>query len=194
MSKVKLIFKGVSEIVGTQEIGLLILVDEQERRQLTIPCDQSMLYQFGLRIKHAPVVDKLLPEVLWQVLSTQTEMRFEIIINNLIEGQFRAMLYNLDTLEPVSMRASDAVLLSYISKIPLYIESGLMDKQSVDYDEKSRNIPLPVNTISDEMLSSALEKAIKDENYELASHLRDEILKRKSQRGETSDMINNSLI
>lgn len=182
MNKVKLKFKGVSEIVGTEAIGLLIMVDEEERRQLTIPCDKSMIYQFGMRIKHVPVVNKLLPEVLWQVISTQTDMHFEILINSLIDGQFRAMLSNTDTLEPVSMRASDAILLAYISKIPVYIESGLMEKQSVNYDKKLRSISLPVNTVSDQLLDKALEKAIKDENYELASSLRDEILKRKLNR------------
>jgi protein-arginine kinase activator protein McsA len=37
---------------------------------------------------------------------------------------------------------------------------------------------LPINVISDEMLKSALDKAIKDEDYEMASHLRDEMKRR----------------
>ena len=76
-------------------------------------------------------------------------------------------------------RASDAVLLAYISKIPLYIEAGLMQKQSVEYYRGSKGMALPVNSISNEMLRSALDKAIKDEDYELASHLRDEMRRRK---------------
>lgn len=39
MNKVRLIFKSVTEIVGSDNVGLLILVDEQQQRQLTIPCD-----------------------------------------------------------------------------------------------------------------------------------------------------------
>ena len=184
MSNVRLVFKSVSEIIGTKEIGLLIMVDEQEQRQLAIPCDNSMLYQFGLRIKQVPIINKLLPEVLLQVIQTQTDLHFEIVINNLIDGQFRAILYNVDTLEPIAMRASDAILLSIISKIPIYIDADLMDKQSVEYHKDSRSISIPVNTISEEMLNDALNKAIKDENYESASNLRDEIYKRKSESGE----------
>ena len=127
------------------------------------------------------MVGQMLPEVLWQAMSTQTDMHFEIIINDLIDGQYRAMLYNVDTLEQISIRASDAALLSYISGIPLYVEWGLMQKQSVDYYEESKSLSIPVNAISDEMLKSALDKAIKDENYEMASHLRDEINRRKIQ-------------
>jgi bifunctional DNase/RNase len=124
----------------------------------------------------------MLPEVLWHVISTQTDLHFEIIINDLIDGQYRALLYNTETLEPVSMRASDAALLSYISHIPLFVERGLMEKQSVDFYEKAKGLSIPVNTISDEMLQSALDKAIKDENYEMASHLRDEINRRKTRK------------
>ena len=36
--------------------------------------------------------------------------------------------------------------------------------------------------IGDEMLKEALNRAIKDENYELASHLRDEIQRRKDKK------------
>lgn len=180
MNKVRLHFQSISEIVGTEEIGLLVLLDEAEQRQLTIACDKHMLYQFGIRIRHLPVVNKLLPEALWQVISTQSDMRFELIITDIIEGQYRALLYNVDTLDPVAMRASDAVLLSYISKIPLYIEEGLMAKQSVEYVKESRGISIPVNTFSDAMLQKALDKAIADENYELASYLRDEIRRRKT--------------
>jgi hypothetical protein len=55
-------------------------------------------------------------------------------------------------------------------------------KQSVDFYEKAKGLSIPVNTISDEMLQSALDKAIKDENYEMASHLRDEINRRKTRK------------
>ena len=63
MGLVKLRFKSVSEIVGNDDVGLLVLVTEDERRQLTIVCDKSMVYQFGLRTANVPVKNKLLPEV-----------------------------------------------------------------------------------------------------------------------------------
>ena len=89
-------------------------------------------------------------------------------------------------MSPILIRASDAVLLFIVADIPFYIESVPMKRQSVLYKENSRGVSLPVNTISDEMLQSALDKAIADENYELASHLRDE-KKRRNKKSEKTD-------
>lgn len=180
MTKERLIFKGVSEIVGTEELGLLILTDEAQTRQISIVCDKAMAIQLELRMKKIPITQIMLPEVLCKLLDNQTDLDMELVIDDLVDGQYRTVLYNKDTLEPTLIRASDAVLLSQVSGIPLYIESRLMMRQSVAYNENSRGVSLPVNTISDEMLQSALDKAIADENYELASHLRDEKKRRAS--------------
>lgn len=176
-------FKGVSEIVGTDDLGLLILTDESKERQITIVCDKAMAVQIELRVKKLPITRIMLPEVMSKLLSSYADSDFELLIDDIIDGQYRTLLYNRTTLTPMLIRASDAVLLSLVGDIPLYIESGLMRRQSVAYRENSRGVSLPVNTISDEMLQAALDKAIADENYELASHLRDE-KKRRNKNGE----------
>lgn len=186
MTKERLIFKGVSEIVGTEDLGLLILTDEAKVRQITIVCDKAMAVQLELRIKNIPITKIMLPEVLCKLLKKQDAHDYELVMDNIVDGQYRTVLYDKDTMEPMIIRASDAVLLSLVGDIPLYIESGLMLRQSVPYNENSRGVSLPVNTISDEMLQAALDKAIADENYELASHLRDE-KKRRNKRNEKTD-------
>ena len=178
MERIRLKFKSISEIVGSDEIGLLILTDEAETRQLAVPCDKAMLREFGLRLNHASVVGRLLPEVLWHVVAMQTDLQFEVLITDIIEGQYRALLVNTDTQEPVAIRMSDAVLLAYIAHLPIFIDAELMAKQSVPYDGSARGVAIPVNTISTEMLKEALERAIEEEKYELASHLRDELRRR----------------
>ena len=104
---------------------------------------------------------------------------YNILITDIIEGQYRTLLYNRVTLETVPIRASDAVLLSVAARIPIYMESSLMDRQSVRFSGLSHAISMPVNTLSTEMLDKALQKAVDDENYELASHLRDEKKRRE---------------
>lgn len=179
MNKIRLVLKGVSEIVGDDNLGLLILTDVAQTRQLSIICDKQMEYQFGLRMSKAPVANIMLPEVMAQVISRQTTLNIELQIYDIVDGQYQASLVNNDTLQTVPIRASDAILFSFVSHCPLYIDERLMMRQSVPYSTNSPGMAIPVNSISNSMLQSALKKAIQEENYELASHLHEEMQRRK---------------
>lgn len=89
IKRVRLIFKSVSEIVGTKNIGLLVLTDSAEMRQVVLPCDERTLQAFAMRIKRTPTVDKLLPEVLTNVVQWQTELRLEVHIDRLLRANIR---------------------------------------------------------------------------------------------------------
>ena len=190
MGRIRLKFKSVTEIVGTDEIGLLILVDESELRQIAITCDRMMLEQFHLRLSGALPADAssgnstalLLPETLWKVVSKMVDGNFDIVIYGLEEGQYKTVLYNDVTFDRFPIQPSDAILLSLIARVPVFIEEQLMATQSSPYHPTAKGMAIPVNTISSEMLEKALEKAIEEENYELASYLRDEQRRRLSSR------------
>ena len=179
MNKIKLVFRGISEIIGDTEMGIIVLTDTGSVRQLSIVCDKHMEEEFSLRIAKTPVANKLLPEVLCHTLwSMDAISQFEVVITDIIDGQYRASLVNTMTMDMTAIRASDGVLLSYISDIPLYIEEKLMMRQSVPFREDARGMSIPVNSISEEMLQQALDRAVSEENYELASYLRDEMKRR----------------
>ena len=182
MSKVRLVFNGISEIVGSDDIGVIVLVDESYSRQLSIICDKPMTIMLELRKRQVPVTQVMLPEVLGRILNIQTEVHLEVLINEIVDGQYKAVLYNADTLDTEMIRVSDAVLLSVSCHVPLYIST---ERQSVPFSDKDKGVALPLNSISFDMLKAALEKAIGEENYELASHLRDEMRKRENARNNT---------
>ena len=181
MSKVRLKFHSVGEIVGSDDLAIITLTDEPKERMITIVCDRAMAVQMELRSKQIPITRIMLPEVLAGIIKDQAGIMMDILIMDIIEGQYRTLLYNRVTLETVPIRASDAVLLSMAARIPIYMESSLMARQSVRFSENSNAISMPVNTLSTKMLDKALQKAVEDENYELASHLRDE-KKRREQK------------
>jgi hypothetical protein len=187
--RVRLIFKSVSEIVGSQDIGLLVLTDSAEQRQVALPCDRHTLNEFSIRMDRTPIVNKLLPEALWNVLQWQTDLRLEVHIDSLKEGKYQAMLSNEETTDMVPISATQGVLLSFVTRgdIPVMMAESLFMRQSTLYDDKAIGVSLPVNTISDEMLRNALDKAVKNENYEMASHLRDEINRRKKSSSDKAD-------
>lgn len=174
MDRTRLIYKGISGIVGTDKVCLVVLTDESESRQITIVCDSNTEFQLGIRTGKTVQTDRLLPEILLKLIDVSVKTSLEMVIDDIVDGQYSVSLHNILTGATMSIRASDAVLLSYISDIPLYIEKEMMYRQSVAYRKNAGDMPLPINTISNDMLDKAMQKAINDENYELASLLRDE--------------------
>jgi len=107
-----------------------------------------------------------------------TSEHYEILFNSIIDGQYKALLVNKDDLTLTPIRASDAILLAHVAKLNIFMEEHLFKRQSVDSSVSQNKMALPLNALSFEMLHHALEKAIEDENYELASMLRDEMKNR----------------
>ncbi|MCR5076938.1 MAG: UvrB/UvrC motif-containing protein [Prevotella sp.] len=185
MSKVQLVYVGISEIVGGPELGLLVLSNLSHTRQIAIVCDSHMEYELGLRSDNLPVTASFLPEVLCRVNPLMTSAHYEILFNSITDGQYKALLVSKDDLSLTPMRASDAILLAQVAKLEIFMEEHLFQRQSVRNDTGKNKMALPVNALSVDMLRHALDRAIEDENYELASTLRDEIKKRE--KGKSAD-------
>jgi len=187
MDRIELKFMGVSEIMSTDKIGLIVLADMDETRDISVMCDRSMVDQILLRVKNVERTSHLLPEVLVNVLQNQTMLDFMLVFSDVIDGEYQVTLYNRASLVPVRMRASDAVLLHVISKIPIYIERGLFMRQSAPYEASNTKVAIPLNTLSEDLLKAALEDAIAHEQYEMASTLRDEINRRFPQQKKSNE-------
>jgi len=52
MDRIELKFMGVSEIMSTDKIGLIVLADMDETRDISVMCDRSMVDQILLRVKN----------------------------------------------------------------------------------------------------------------------------------------------
>lgn len=179
MNKIRLQFIHVSEIVGSDNLALLTLTDMERERQLSIVCDKAMAIQLDLRVKKNPIRDMMLPEVMGKVLSQWGGIDLELLIQDIDDGQYKTFVVNRSSLEMIPIRASDAVLMHITMGVPLFINENLMERQSVLYNAKSHGVAIPVNSLNDDMLDSALQRAISTEDYELASRIRDEKMKRK---------------
>lgn len=178
LDKVQLKVQSVSEILGNPEIGIVVLHTVDETMQLAIVCDAVIKQELYMRLSKQKECNTMLPEVMYNILANQVGYNFEILINDVIDGIYRAMIVNTDTLQPISLRAADAILLHLISKNPIYITKQLIQRQGVPVMKGSPVMSLPYNALSDKMLKDALKAAIDDEKYEMASTLRDELKKR----------------
>ena len=116
MSKVQLVYVGMSQIVGGPELGLLLLSNLSQTRQIAIVCDHHMEYELGLRSGEKSITERFLPEVLCNINPLMTSEHYEILFNSIVDGQYKALLVNKDDLTLTPIRASDCLL--YTSPSP----------------------------------------------------------------------------
>lgn len=181
MNRVRLFYKDVSEIVGSNGFSVVRLTDVDEQRAICVVCDKALTDQLTIRINRQPGRELMLPEVLVQMLNSYGSDVMELTVYDIRDGQYRVSLLNRQTMTIKSIRMSDAVLLHFISRIPLYMEEELMVRQSSPYTPNARGISIPINTLDTAHLNRELERAIAEENYRLASHLHEEIQRRNKQ-------------
>lgn len=181
MDKIRLKIMGLSEIVGLEDIVLLVLVDEAKVRQLIVPCERNMRKELQMRMMDKPDLSNRCLEVTSKILKDQI-CEFEVVITRVEDGQYLAEVREQLSGRVYPIRCSDGVLFSLINDCPLYASRNVMQFESVPFQPGSSKVALPINIITNEMLQTSLNKAIETEDYEMASQLRDELMKRKNNK------------
>lgn len=159
---------------GAKDAGVILLTDIEEHSQISFLCDNTTQRQFEQRFESPNQSVKYLPEALSQILKSHPGVSLSMHIVDIRNGQYVVFLTEENLPLSVMIRASDAALLSFVSDIPLYINTQLFRVQSTPYEEGSSMISIPINIMTDNMLQKALDEAVKRENYELASHIKTE--------------------
>jgi len=191
MRRERLFFKEMSEIVGSNGLTAVVLTDEAQQRALTIVLDSAMTEQIHIRLKDVPGHVTMLPEVLLSMMEIEAKDQLELMVYDVSDGQYLVMLaprkllisnfeLQASNLAPHQIRMGDAILLSIIARIPIYIEEGLFNRQSSPYKSGCQGLQIPINVIDTGRLNVELQKAIDNEDYRLASCLHKEITRRKA--------------
>ncbi len=104
----------------------------------------------------------------------------EILIYKAQEGVFYSYLYfeKDDVISRIDARTSDAIALALRFGCPIYIREAVLSAESIKIEDGDP-VAVPITTVNMNLLREALEKAVKEEDYELASQIRDEIRRRE---------------
>lgn len=113
----------------------------------------------------------------------------EVLIYKAEDGVFFSYIYfkKDETVVRIDARTSDAVALAVRFYCPIYIYESILDRERIILGEDDDSITegsesRAIHSIQEEDLETLkrkLAKAVEEENYELASILRDEISRRK---------------
>lgn len=168
-------------------MSIVSLVSDDETRQLTFICDRCFIDKYEL---HDDDPDKqngrhsrLLPEVLLRVIDTIDDSLVGdlcVIITGISDGEYQSHLIAGDNRICFPIKLVDAVLLSKISSVRLYVRKDVLVRQGSVYSKDDiYTKSMPISILPASKLNNALDKALRDEDYRLAKVLSDELKKRK---------------
>ena len=80
---------------------------------------------------------------------------------------------------------AEAVVTALETRSSLWVQRTTFERQTrMNKNGGSQNMALPITALSDKLISDALQAAVKEDNFELATILRDELNKRKDKESE----------
>lgn len=153
------------EVGGSRKLPLLL-----SEREAQVVIDQMMQRTKG----RLTLVDAMR-----KMTSTYGIIIDEVLIYATDNGTYKAKLsmYQCGQLEQITISAVDAVIMALTYRCPIFIDPQLLD--SIPSKKAGNLVALPMSMLTIELLQEALQRAVENENYELASQLRDEIRRRQ---------------
>lgn len=177
--KIALKVRVISKIDSKSNEFIMILSEKSGVRQLPMPLTKREAEDVLAVIDTEETNHATWTQTIKSLTAALDVIVEEVIINEVALGNYLAEVHLLQNgvSRTFQIQAIQALILALSQRSSIYIVRSLMEKQYVR-PKGNGLISVPLNTLTIEMLQEALDKAIKDEDYELASHLRDEIKRR----------------
>lgn len=104
-----------------------------------------------------------------------------VLIHSINDGTFcSSILFERgDEVRKVDSRTSDAIALALLSEVPILITEELLGRTCIR-DEQNGAISVPINAVKGDILRQAMDEAVRNENYELAKALKEELDSRRA--------------
>lgn len=193
-NKIKLSILGISFSQVQAGAYALIFAEEKGVRRLPIvigtPEAQSIAIVMEGITPPRPLSHDLMCSI-WKELNIDL---LEVLIHKFEDGAFFSELLLQQNGQEfrIDSRTSDAVALAIRTNSPIYTTEDIMQRMAIVFDEQSPSAPAEplkdepgqtgeeLSELRLEVLKEQLREAVKDENYELATRLRDEINQREN--------------
>lgn len=193
MKKVELKVINISNSQAQASAYAMVLQEVDGDRQLPIIIGSAEAQSIALRLKDIKPPRPLTHDLFTSCLSLFDITVSEVLVYKAQDGVFFSYIYfkKGDSEIRIDARTSDAIALAVRFYCPIYVYESILEKESItlqereameeeeEAEEKHEEETNTFRKASLDSLQKALDKAINDENYELASIIRDEILRRQ---------------
>lgn len=196
MEKIKLDIAGLSYSQTQSGAYALVLAESGGKRQLPIIIGGFEAQAIAIELEKMTPTRPLTHDLFKNFAQSFSINVTEIVIYNLVEGIFYSKLIceREGQVTEIDARTSDAIAIGVRFNCPIYTfesilsSAGILMDENQDKDDDDFNIEEELEKASEGSLGSytveelevQLNEAIENEDYELASRIRDEINKRTS--------------
>jgi len=198
MSLVRLDISGISYSQTQNGAYALILSEQEGDRQLPIVIGAAEAQSIAIALEKEIQPPRPLTHGLFRNLANNFNIKVkQVIIHKLIDGIFySSLICESEGVEKIiDSRTSDAIAIALRFRAPIFTYKDILEKAGVDLEssvkgrKKAQNeedsskkstssTSIQYSKMKIDQLNNLLEKAVKDEDYEKAAQLRDEISKR----------------
>ena len=191
MNKLKLSIESLVYSQTQSGAYVLVMVEEESNKKLPIVIGTAEAQAIAIALEDMDAPRPLTHDLFVNFASSFNINLAEVVITKLHEGIFYAELVceNFANKIRIDSRTSDAIALAVRFKCPIYVNEEVIIKAGVTPDVENIHEDLGANLDSkenellnktEEELKKMLDAAIKKEDYELASKIRDELKNRES--------------
>jgi bifunctional DNase/RNase len=189
MDRIQVIILGITAAPGGNAFAL-ILKELDGNRRLPIMIGTFEAQSIAFELEGITPPRPMTHDLIKIIFDTFGHTLAEVVIDELHDGTFHAKLIFDNDIFRIDCRPSDAIAIAVRINVPIYISediflaSGKLPSDQ-DYPGEDDEFPLDQTTSKTsstgnkrlDIIQVQLNKAIDDENYELAAKLRDEIKK-----------------
>ena len=175
MGRIRLHYQAIVDRCLTEFIRIVSLSDDSHTKTTNFLCSETMARELKMREENLPITKILLPEVMAKMIGDEELKNYEIVITGALDPTGISFVHNNVTHERFQIRTSDAVLLSYITNIPMFMDEKDLKNFGISYDPKTGNMKAPICVIETCILEKELQKSIDNEDYERAAIIKREL-------------------
>lgn len=183
---VELVVKDIMSKVSDHRAHVLLLCEKDGLRRIIVSLGflEAQAIAFALR---GIRTDRPLTHDLFSSVTATFGIELQyILINDISDGTFCSQLCYRQGEEEhlIDSRTSDAVAIALRAGAAIYIKEELLSRMCIR-DEQNGAFSIPITAADEATLRVAIENAVKEENYELAHKLKEEIDSRHAASGNT---------
>lgn len=178
--KIELRVESISNSLAQSHAYALLLQEVGGERQLPVIIGPAEAQSIAFRLKNFKPPRPFTHDLFVSFADAFDVILKEVFIYKAFEGVFYSYLCfeKEGEIHQVDARTSDAIALALRFRTPIYTTEAIIETESIRMEEGGP-ISVPITAVKMSLLKEALNKAVKDENYELASQIRDEIHRRE---------------